>query len=76
MIYVILTSDCHSDPGVEVVQDKWKAIDRARELAKEYCRFEEDYEEKVYEVDHSKILMRIEYSCEGDNVTIFEVELT
>lgn len=70
-VYVLIIDDRHADTDTEVFADKDKAIERARALAKEYCRHEEDYEEKQI----ADWIFHVEYSCESDSVTVHEREV-
>jgi hypothetical protein len=70
-VFVVLIEDRHADVDVEVYTDRDKAIARGRELAKEYCRYEDDYEENT----NPAWLFNATYSCEGDNITVYEREL-
>lgn len=66
--YIVLLQDRHSDPDCEVYSDHERAIARARELARKYCRFPDDYDEKEY----PGYGLVITYSCESDSVTVLE----
>lgn len=68
IVYAILIEDRHADTDVEICSEKQVAIDRARSLAKEYSRRNEDYEEHA----HESWIFNATYSCEGDNVTVYE----
>ncbi len=70
-VYVLVIEDRHSDTDVRVFADKDKAIESARKLAQEYCRFVEDYQEKQI----ADWVFHVEYSCEGDSVTVHEREV-
>ncbi|MCK5021479.1 MAG: hypothetical protein KAS32_30990 [Candidatus Peribacteraceae bacterium] len=45
-IYIIVTEDRHTDVEVKPYRDKDAAVEEAKRMAKEYCRFTEDYEER------------------------------
>lgn len=70
-VYTILIQDRHADTEAEVWKDKEKAIERGRSLAKEYCRFPEDYEEKQV----ADWVFYAVYSCEEDSITVLETEV-
>lgn len=70
-LFVVLIQDRHADVDAEVWADKEKAIARARELAKEYCRFPEDYEERQV----ADWVFYAVYSCESDSITVLEKAL-
>lgn len=70
--YVILIQDRHVDTDVEVWLEPSKAIDRARYLVGKYARHPEDIEEKP---SCEYYLFRINYSCEGDSITVLEREM-
>lgn len=70
-IYIIVTEDSGTDVEVKPFRDKEEAIAEARRMAKEYCRFPEDYTESVID----GWLFYVKYSCEGDKVTVREEEL-
>lgn len=71
-VFVVLTEDRHTDPEIRTFSNKDSAVNEARVMAKEYCRFPEDYEENTY--DGSNFLV-INYSCESDRVSVFEAIL-
>jgi len=70
-VYVVLINDRHADLEVELFTQPNVAIARARTLAKEYCRREEDYEE--FRI--ANWLFYAKYSVEGDWVRVIEREL-
>lgn len=70
-VYTVLIEDRHSDAEVKVFNDKEDAINYARKTAKEYCRFPEDYEERVI----ADWIFFAEYSCESDSVRVEEKEI-
>lgn len=74
-VYIVITEDRHSDLEVEPFLDMQKALNRAKELANKYCRFPKDYEEINTEEWNNGAIFRIEYSCEGDSVTVYRVEM-
>lgn len=67
--YAIIINDRHCDTEVEICYDKAKAIAHGRALAKKYCRYEDDYEER--EPD-DEWLFHATYSCEGDSITVVQ----
>lgn len=65
-VFVILNEDRHCDTHVELWLDKNLAIERARQIAKDSCRTEDDYvEEEV-----PNWIFYAQYSCEGDFVRV------
>ena len=74
MIYIVIIEDRHTDVKVKPFYDKERAINHARELAKGYCDYEEDYEEHDYGKDDGW-LFYAQYSCESDSVRVVEVEM-
>lgn len=74
-VFTIVVTDGHSDSSVYTKKLKEIAIARAKELANEYCRFDDDYEEKELTDWDNGAIFRVEYSCEGDNVTVYETDL-
>ncbi len=69
-MYVLILEDRHIDAQVELYNEKEKAFERAKTLAKNSCRFDEDLELKTV----TGWLLCIQYSCEGDLVRVIEVE--
>ena len=70
-VYVILLEDRHIDPVVEVWADKDAAIERARSMAQEACRFPDDYGEEQI----ADWIFYARYSCENDRVRVTEHEI-
>lgn len=70
-IYLVFDNDRHVDTYAIPFKDKDKAIAKAKEIAKESCRDEEDFEER----EVPGWLYHAEYSCEGDSVWVVESEL-
>ena len=68
-IYIVVVEDRHSNVGVIPFYNREAAIDRAREIAKGYCSFLEDYEENNY----GGFIFHATYSCEGDSVSVSPV---
>jgi len=71
-MYIVVIEDRHVDVEVLIFNDKDKAIAKGRELAKEYCRHQEDYEEE----DLPVWLFYARYSCEDDCVSVREVQVS
>ena len=69
--YLVIVHDRHCDDGYYLFIDRKKAIRKARRLAKEYCRFPEDYEEE--KIDGWEFYAR--YSCESDFVKVEQVNV-
>ena len=67
-VFVVVIEDRHADVDVEIWNDKEAAINRGRELAKKYCRHEDDYEEEQI----SDWLFYARYSCEDDSCRVIE----
>jgi len=73
-VYAVVVEDRHADIDVcSIHYDRGFAINKARTLAKEYCRHEEDYEERTF--PGSGLIFAGTYSCESDNVGVYESEL-
>jgi len=70
-IYTVLVTDRRSDPGVETYKSERAAFERAIKLANEYCHYQADYNENVTTTG----IFAVEYSCEGDRVTVYKTEL-
>ena len=70
-IYLVNTEDRHADTTVEPFYNADKAVAEAKRLAKEYCRWDEDYEESYID----GWLFYANYSCEGDCVRVVEAEM-
>lgn len=73
-IYIVVVEDRHTDVEVHPFTDKEKAISKAKRVAKEYCRHEEDYKEHDYGKDVGW-LFYAQYSCESDNVRVVTTTL-
>lgn len=71
-VYVVIIKDRHSDTEVQVFSDPDIAVNKARELAKEYCRHLEDFEESKLNnyMTQDGWLYHAVYSCEGDNIRV------
>ena len=74
-IFTVVVTDRHSDPDIYTYKSKQFAITNAITLAKKYCRFEDDYEEKELTDWPNGAIFRAEYSCESDNVTVYKTDL-
>lgn len=70
-LYVIQVHDRHSEDSLYVFTDVRRAIGYARNEAKKYCRFYDDYKEKKV----ADWIFYAEYSCEGDYVRVIKCEL-
>ena len=70
-LYTVLHQDRHADPEVEVFSDEQKAVEYARNTAKEFCRHPGDYEESII----ADWVFHAIYSCEGDCVTVHKIVL-
>lgn len=71
-IYVVIVQDRHSDIEIKLFANKEQAIDKARQLAHEYCSHKEDYEE---DLECRGWVFFVRYSCEGDNIRVIEKTL-
>ncbi len=72
--YLVIDEDRHCDVGVEVYQSKFKAIDRAKEIALAGSRaYPKDYEE--IECSGCDWIFDVTYSGEGDHVHVEEAGL-
>jgi hypothetical protein len=71
-IYNILINDRHADIELMPYKNKDKAIAKARQLARKYCVFKEDYEEYI---PNGNWIFNAKYSCESDFVAVIEDEL-
>ena len=75
-VYVVIIEDRHADVDAEVFEDDNIAVKRAKALAKDYCRFPEDYEERLNDaMIKDGWLFHAQYSCEGDHVKVLAREL-
>ena len=70
-IYIVIIEDRHTDVVVLAYKNKEEAIEAGKKMAKDYCGREEDYEEHQIE----GWLFHAKYSCEGDSVTVQEIDL-
>ena len=70
-MYVLILEDRHTDVGVRIFTDREKAVGEAKKMAVEYAHREEDLEEE----EISGWLYYCRYSCEGDCVSVREVEV-
>lgn len=72
-VYVVLTEDRHSDPGIKIFAGFPAAIKYAKATAEEYAGY--NHQEEVV-VSHSMDRpYHGEYSSEGDSVSVFEKEV-
>ncbi len=67
LVYVVMLEDRHTDVDVELFKDKSKAIERAREIAK-------DYDHPRDKICNGCILY-IRLNGEGDSVSVMTREL-
>jgi hypothetical protein len=65
-VFVVVVEDRHADVEVEVWTDRDAAIARARALAEEYCRHQDDLEEEP--IKGWEFYVR--YSCEDDSIRV------
>ena len=68
--FLIIVHDRHCDDSYHFYSDRDKAIIKARKLAKEYCRFPEDYQEESIEGWE----FYANYSCESDYVKVIRLK--
>lgn len=73
-IYIVIISDRHSDTEVRPFYNPNEAVTAARDLAKSYCRYKEDYEEEQLGRDIGWLFYAT-YSCEGDHVHVVTAEM-
>lgn len=73
-IYIVILEDRHIDSQVYPFIDPDEAVKFARNLAKENCRFQEDYEEHDYGKDDGWLFFA-NTSCESDSVRVVTAEL-
>ena len=66
--YLVIWKDRYSDTTAHPFSNKDKAITEARRIAKEYCKYHEDYKENHID----GWLFYAQYSCEGDHVMVVE----
>lgn len=71
-VYVVIVEDRHADVDIEIWADEQAAIGRARELAKKYCRYPEDYKESQI----ADWLFYVVYSCENDCCRVVKRQIT
>ena len=70
-LFAVIVEDRHCDVQVEVWDDEAAAVDRAKAIAREYCRDDEDYAERRI----AGWVFYARYSCEDDSVRVVRVEL-
>lgn len=73
-LYIVIIEDHHTDTSVHAFSNKDRAISEAKKIAKELCRFPDDYHEYNYGRD-SGWLFYAEYSCENDSVRVMQITL-
>ena len=71
-VYIVMVKDRHTDPGAFPFSNPEQAIEEARRIAKDWCSFDEDYEE---EGQSDGWLFHARYSCEGDCIWVVEKEI-
>ena len=72
-VYVMIIEDRHCDTDAQVFLKEQAAIDAARKLAKEECRYEEDYSEELNQfMVNDGWVFYATYSCEGDNIRVLK----
>ena len=70
-VYVILTKDRQGDPDIEVYQQRERAINRAKQQAKDWGSNSGHYEEFLY----TGILFGAEYTPEHDEIIVMSKEV-
>ena len=70
-IFIVIIEDRHCDVTAHPFSNQDKAIEYAKAKAKEYCRYEEDYEEE----DIDGWIFYAKYSCESDSVRVVKTTL-
>jgi hypothetical protein len=65
-VFVVIIEDRHCDTSAEVWTDRDAAIARAKAIALEYCRHQDDYAEET--IQGWEFYVR--YSCESDCVRV------
>ena len=70
-VYTILINDRHADTEVNDYKSKESAIKTAKRYVTEWAKYPEDIEE----TEGKWCLYHGIYSCEGDSVTVSEVEV-
>lgn len=73
-IYLVIVEDRHTDVMVYPFSDCGTALNRARKMAKNNCRFPDSYKEYDYGKDVGW-LFYAEYSTEGDSVRVVAAEI-
>jgi hypothetical protein len=69
-LFAVIVEDRHCDVQVEVWDDEAAAVDRAKAIAREYCRYDDYAEEQI-----ADWVFYARYSCEDDSVRVVRVEL-
>jgi len=73
-VYAVVVEDRHADIDVDSIHHgEADAINKAITLAKKYCSHQEDYEVRTFPGDG--LIFMATYSCESDNVGVYESEL-
>jgi len=70
-LFAVIVEDRHCDVQVEVWDNKKAAVARAKSIAHEYCRYDDDYAEEQI----ADWIFYARYSCESDSVRVVQVEL-
>jgi len=73
-VYIVIIQDRHTDVTAHPFTNIDTAISEAKRIAKEFCRFEEDYQEHDYGKD-AGWLFYADYSCESDHVRVVKMEM-
>ena len=72
-VNVMIIEDRHRDTDAQVFLKEKTAIDEARKLAKEYCRYAYDYSEELNErMKKDGWIFHVTYSYEGDNIRVLK----
>ena len=70
-VFVVMIKDRHCDTIAEVWTDREAAIARAKAIAKEYCRDQNDYAEETIQGNE----FYVGYSCESDSVRVVKTRV-
>jgi len=74
-LYTAIWSDRHSDTTAHVFSNYKEAAKFAKMTAEKYCKYPEDFKEKVYENNTLGWAYSVTYSCEGDSIHVVETTL-
>lgn len=74
-VYVLIIEDRHCDVDAHVYASKEEAIERARTIANQYCKWGEVDETLTGSMRQSGWVYHGIYSCENDSVTVLEREV-